>query len=238
LLSSFISSIIIAAGPILPRLETGSLFQTPHIPFEMRFADLLLTVLFAFATTSYAWPGANFPILEARKDGNNTKTGNSAQSLKGTCKKMRKLNMFTSLASNQTKLDEWVANGMLTATKAKKIKAKASKATSKLQALQSNSTLVSQCAIVNADIDTKRQCEQMKKLTQLAELAGNETAMADFQTRRNLNEMLMEKLREKIQDASKTLETMKANATLADFCKQKQQQKGAGTGTSKVLDRT
>jgi hypothetical protein len=205
----------------------------------MRFVDLLLTFLFAFATTSYAWPGANFPTLEVRKDGNNTKTGNSAQPLKRTCKKMRKLKMITSLASNQTKLDEWVANGMLTATKAKKIKAKASKATSKLQALQSNSTLVSQCAIVNADIDTKNQCKQMKMLTQLAELAGNETAMAEFQTRRDLNEALMEELREKIQDASKTLETMKANVTLTDFCKQRQQQKGAaGTGTSKVLGRT
>jgi hypothetical protein len=238
LLLSFISFNITTAGPILSRLKVGALFQTLHIPFKMRFVDLVLALLFAFATTSYAWPGANFPTLEVRKDGNNTKTGNSAQSLKRTCKKMRKLNILTSLASNQTKLDEWVANGMLTATKAKKIKAKASKATSKLQALQSNSTLVSQCAIVNADIDTNRQCKQMKTLTQLAELAGNKTAMFEFQTRRDLNETVMEMLRERIQDASKTLETMKANATLTDLCKQRQQKGEAGTGTSKVLDRT
>jgi hypothetical protein len=49
---------------------------------------------------------------------------------------------------------------------------------------------------------------------------------------------VMEMLRERIQDASKTLETMKANATLTDLCKQKQQQGAAGTGTSKVLDKT
>jgi hypothetical protein len=205
-------------------------------PFNMRLIDLLLAVLFAFATTSCAWPEANIPTLQARKNGNNTRTDNSGQSLKKTCKKMRKLNMLTALAANQTKLDEWVARGMLTAAKADKIKEKASKATTKLESLQSNSTLVSQCAVVNAEIEINKQCKQMGTLTKLAALAHNETAMAEFETRRGLNEKLIEKLREKIQDASKTLKKMQANTTLADFCKQKQQQKdAAGTGTSKVL---
>ena len=202
----------------------------------MRLVDLFLAILFAFAITSYAFPDADFPTLEARKNGNNTKTDDSRKSLKKTCRKMRKLNMLTTLATNQTRLDEWIANGMLTAAKADKIKQKASKATTELKSLQSNSTLVGQCAIVNAGIENNKQCKQMNTLTRLAALASNETAMAEFEARRGLNETLIEKLKEKIQEASKTLEKLQANTTLVDFCKQKQQQKdAASTGTSKVL---
>jgi hypothetical protein len=191
----------------------------------MRSFNVLLAILFSFAATSYAWPKIEFRTLEPRKhgDGNGTDSNNPKRALKNSCKKMRKLTIFTQFAANQTKLDAWVAEGKLDTAQVDAIKAKAANATTELQTMQSNTTLVSECAVVNAERKSVTQCWQMKKLNKLAKLAGNDTALAAFETKKGLNETGIEKLKAKI-----------AEASLTDFCTQRQQQKGDG----ELLDTT
>ncbi|KAF1924202.1 uncharacterized protein M421DRAFT_425041 [Didymella exigua CBS 183.55] len=197
----------------------------------MRSFSVLLALLFAFAATSYAWPSAEFPSLEARKQdgGNSTKSNDPQRALKKSCQKMRKLNALSALAMNQTKLDAWVAQGKLDAAEVNTIKAKAANATETLKTMESNATLVSECAVVNAERKTIGQCNQMKMLTKLAALAGNATAMTAYEQKKKLNETGIEKLKAKIATAQTKLTEMKSNTTLTTFCTQRaqqQQQKG------------
>lgn len=192
----------------------------------MHSFSILLALLFAFVTTSYAWPGVDYPGLEPRKHGNGTKSNDPERALDKSCNKMRKLTMLSDLANNQTKLDAWVAAGKLDTTKVDALKAKAANATMELQTMQSNTTLVGECAVVDANLKTVSQCKQMKALTKLAALAGNDTAMTAFEQKKGLNETGIEKLKAKIAEASTKLQAMQSNTTLTDFCTQRQQQKG------------
>ena len=196
----------------------------------MRSISVLFAILFAFAATSYAWPSAEYPTLEVRKhgDGNSTKSNNPERALKKSCKKMRKLTALSQIAANQTKLDAWVAEGKLDTAEVDAIKAKAANATAELQTMQSNTTLAGECAVVDAEHKTVQQCKQMKKLTKLAALAGNDTAMAAFEQKKGLNETGIEKLKAKVAEAATKLQEMQSNTTLTDFCTQRQQQKGNG----------
>lgn len=207
----------------------------------MRSFSVFLAVLFAFIATSYAWPSAEFPTLEARKQGggNGTESNNPERALKKSCKKMRKLNALSQIAANQTKLDAWVAQGKLDTAEVDALKARAANATAELQTMQSNTTLVSECAIVSAERKSVQQCKQMKMLTKLAALAGNETAMTAFEQKKKLNETGIEKLKAKIAEAQTKLTDMQSNTTLADFCTQRaqqQQEKGGGKSSSRDLN--
>ncbi|KAF9700528.1 hypothetical protein EKO04_001899 [Ascochyta lentis] len=195
----------------------------------MRSFSFLLVLLFACAATSYAWPSVSFPTLEPRHHGNDTNSNNPERVLKKTCKKIRKLNVLSELANNQTKLDAWVAEGRLNTAEVDAIKAKAANSTAELQTLQSNTTLVGECAVVNAERKSIRQCRQMKWLAKLAALAGNDTAAAAFEKKKGLNETGIEKLKKKIAEASVKLQEMQSNTTLTSFCTQRQQQKGDGS---------
>ncbi|KAJ4339159.1 hypothetical protein N0V95_007844 [Ascochyta clinopodiicola] len=201
----------------------------------MRSFSFLLALLFACAATSYAWPSADFPTLEPRKRGNDTESNNPERVLKKSCKKLRKLTVLSELANNQTKLDAWVTAGKLDTAEVDAIKAKAANATTELQSMQANTTLVGECAIVNAERKSVNQCKQMKKLAKLAALAGNDTAMAAFEQKKGLNETGIEKLKAKIAQASTKLQEMQSNTTLTSFCTQRQQQKG---DTSSAEDKT
>ncbi|KAJ4406841.1 hypothetical protein N0V91_004271 [Didymella pomorum] len=208
----------------------------------MRSFSVILALLFAFAATSYAWPSAEFPTLEARKhgDGNSTKSNNPEKALKKSCQKMRKLDALSQIAANQTKLDAWVAQGKLNTAEVDALKAKAANATAELQTMQSNTTLVSECAVVNAERKSVNQCMQMKMLTKLAALAGNETAMTAFEEKKKLNETGIEKLKTKIAEAQTKLKDMQSNTTLTDFCTQRaqQQQQKGGDSTDSSSDGT
>lgn len=195
----------------------------------MHSFSILLTLLFAFAATSYAWPSIDFPTLEPRKQhGNGTNSNNPERVLEKSCAKMRKLTVLSEIANNQTKLDEWVAKGKLDTAEVDTLKAKAANATTELQTMQSNTTLVGECAVVDAERKSVSECQQMKKLTKLAALAGNETAMAAFEQKKNLNETGIENLKVKITEAETKLKELQSNTTLTDFCAQRQQQKGDG----------
>lgn len=184
----------------------------------MRSLSLLVSLLFGFMATAYAF---ELGTLEARKDRNATHAGGDPT--KKACKQMQMLTSLTTLAANQTKLDELVAKGKLDTAKVDDIKKKAADATTKLQTMSSNTTLTSECAAIKAKGQMKQQCGQMKRLQRMANLASNATALADFAAKRNLTSTQVDKLKQKMQGADTKLKTLEANTTLTDFCKQMKQ---------------
>jgi hypothetical protein len=178
---------------------------------------VLLAFLFAFLALTYA---SEIPALEARKDGNATRSkddkGNG--SIKKACKEMSKLTFLTSLAANQTKLDELVAKGKMNAAKVDALKAKATAAAPKLQALSSNTTLTAECATLDENKKMEKECKHMKKLQGFADLANNATAMNAFAAHKKLNATQVDHLMEGLQDKAAKLKALQANTTLTDFC--------------------
>ena len=77
--------------------------------------------------------------------------GNHTHSaLEAECDKIHHLTELVDLAKNTTKLDELVSKHHLNATEVEKIKEKAANATIKLNKLESNASLVSECAHIKA----------------------------------------------------------------------------------------
>lgn len=196
----------------------------------MRSFSVLVALLFAFVATSYA---ADLTILEARKDRNETRS-RSGDTTQKACKEMRKLTVLTSLAANQTKLDTLITEGKIDTAKADKLKKEAADAAPKLQALTSNSTLVDECATIDAEGHMKQQCKQMKRLQRLAKLAGNATAMDAFAAKQNLNSTQVDGLKSKVQKAETKLKALEANTTLTDFCTQMKQGQQSGGADGKL----
>ncbi|KAF2114603.1 hypothetical protein BDV96DRAFT_600566 [Lophiotrema nucula] len=205
----------------------------------MRSLSILIGLLLAFVTTSYAFPSIDFPILEARKGGKNgTANGQANKAHNGTakgnsvnkvCSKMAKLTKLTELAANTTKLDALMTKGKLNQTEVDAIKAKAANATTELATMTSNSTLVTECQVVDAHKKVVGECKQMKSLEKLSALAGNQTAMQAYIEKKKLNGTKLEKLQERIGNASTKLTAMQANTTLTSLCAS--EQKGT-TGTT------
>ncbi|KAF2652011.1 hypothetical protein K491DRAFT_605765 [Lophiostoma macrostomum CBS 122681] len=199
----------------------------------MHTISFITALLFSLFAITHALPEASpdiVPILEARKNGNggNSTRGNgtNGNSVNKACRTMAKLTKLTNLAANQTKLDAMIASGKINATEVDAIKAKAANATSELQTMQSNTTLVSECAVVDAHQAVLKECKQMTKLTKLADLATNQTAMDALMQKKNLNDTQMAKLQERIANATTKLKTLQGNTTLTDLCTQQAQQKG------------
>ena len=101
--------------------------------------------------------------------------GNKAVSEKSQCKQIRKLQKFVDLASNTTRLQEVTNNN---ATKVAQLQTEASAAATQLTTLQSNATLVSDCAIINASEDQEDRCEETFELQAFITFASNTTALA------------------------------------------------------------
>lgn len=70
--------------------------------------------------------------------------------LEAECHKIHHLTELVDLAKNTTKLNELVSKHRLNTTEVKKIKEKAANAANKLKRLESNATLVSECAHIKA----------------------------------------------------------------------------------------
>ncbi|KAJ4374383.1 hypothetical protein N0V83_003124 [Neocucurbitaria cava] len=187
----------------------------------------VVAFLFAFVTISYAFPTFGSVNLAVRKDNGTSKGGDTTKS---ACKQMQKLTHLTELAANQTKLDELVAKGKMNTTEVDALKAKAADASTKLQTLESNSTLTTECAVIEADQQSKQECRQMKELTKLAALADNQTAMDALVAKKGLNSTQMDKLMARIQKAETKLQTLSSNTTLTDFCATLKQSKGNNNG--------
>ena len=165
----------------------------------------------------------------AEKVGKNDKNGTAKNSVNHACNKMARLTKLTDLAANQTKLDELVAKGKLNATEEDAIKAKATNATQELKTMMSNTTLVSECAVVDAHEKVVKECSSMKKLTKLSKLANNETALKAYEAKHNMTAAQMTKFQEKIGNATTKLQDMQKNTTLTDLCAKEKSTKGNGT---------
>jgi len=193
----------------------------------MHSLSFLVALLFAFIATSHAFPSFS---LEGRKgDRNSTSKGNSTKtdSITRTCKHMTKLTALTDLTNNQTHLDALVAKGKLDDAAVAALKIKAADATSQLQTLMSNTTLVGECAVIDAQKKDVRMCKQMAKLTKLAAMKDNQTAIDAMVAKKGLDATQVAKLQEKISNATADLQEMMGNSTLTTFCANMQQQKGA-----------
>ncbi|KAF2477089.1 uncharacterized protein BDR25DRAFT_309393 [Lindgomyces ingoldianus] len=194
----------------------------------MRSFSFIVALLFALVTSSYAWPEG---ILAPRKGGKNNGTTNG-NSVNKACRTMSKLTHLTALAANQTKLDALVAKGKLNQTEVEALKAKAANATTELQTMQANTTLVTECAVIDAHQKVVGECKAMKKLANLANLANNQTAMDAFMAKKKLNDTQMAKLEEKIGNATTKLKALQANTTLTDLCAQQQKANSGGASAS------
>jgi hypothetical protein len=183
--------------------------------------NILVSLLFAFATTSYASPEPAFHTIEVRKERNSTDSRGDK-----SCAQIRKFTFLTSLASNQTKLDTLVSSGKMSTKKADEIKAKAVDANTKLKTLTSNSTLTAECATINADRKVKQECKQMKRWEKLAKLASNTTALNAFAASTKMNGTAVDALKARLQKVETKLKEAQANTTLTDFCKQMKQANG------------
>jgi DNA polymerase III alpha subunit len=192
----------------------------------MHSSNIIVAMLLAFATTSYASPEPTFHTIEVRKERNGTESRGSRESVRSQCAQIRKLTALTTLASNQTKLDTLVSSGEMSEKKAGQVKAKASVATTKLQALTANSTVAAQCAIINAERKMKQNCRQMKRWEKLTNLASNATALDAFAAQKNMNATKLATLKAMLQKVETRLQEMQANTTLMAFCGQTKQANG------------
>lgn len=77
--------------------------------------------------------------------------GTKGTSEKGQCKEIEQLTKLTSIMNNATALSEFETKHNLTAAQIDEFKAKAANATTRLTELQANSTLTTQCSVVNAE---------------------------------------------------------------------------------------
>ncbi|KAK0113997.1 hypothetical protein ONS95_014238 [Cadophora gregata] len=138
--------------------------------------------------------------------------GDKQKSEKSQCKQIRKLQKFVDLASNTTKLEEVTNNN---ATKVAEIQAEASAAATQLTTLQSNATLVSDCAVINASEEQEDRCEETLELQAFIAFASNTTALA-AQTNNNATKMAA--IQAKASTAATKLQALTSNSTLQAAC--------------------
>jgi hypothetical protein len=162
----------------------------------MHFQSLVVSLLLA---TSVAAKGNE---IESTK----------AVSESGQCKEMVKLNKLIELASNTTKLDAITKNN---ATKIAEIQAKASTASTTLKTLESNSTLMSACAVIDAQAAENDQCQETFALQRFVRFAANSTAVA---TATKNNATKIAKIQSEASKASTKLQTLTSNSTLQSAC--------------------
>jgi len=192
----------------------------------MHSSNIIVAMLLAFATTSYALPETAFHTIEVRRERNGTESRGGRESVKSQCAQIRRLTALTTLASNQTRLDTLVSSGEMSERKAGQVKAKAALATTRLQALTANSTVAAECATINAERKMKQNCKQMKRWEKLTNLASNATALDAFAAQKNMNATKLASLKATLQKVETRLQEMQANTTLMAFCGQTKQATG------------
>lgn len=159
----------------------------------MQFSALLVSLL--LTTAAIAKKNGTEPVSEASQ-----------------CKEIKGLNELVKLAGNSTKLDEVTKNN---ATKIAEIQAKASAAAPKLQTLESNTTLTSACAVIDASEMETNLCQETFMLQRFVKFAANTTAVASA-TQNNATKIANIEL--KASDAASKLETLTSNSTLQAAC--------------------
>ncbi|KAH7369565.1 hypothetical protein BKA65DRAFT_1437 [Rhexocercosporidium sp. MPI-PUGE-AT-0058] len=155
----------------------------------------LQSILFSLLLTTSVAAKADKPISE-----------------KSQCKQIRKLQKFVDLASNTTKLQELTNNN---ATKVAQLQAEASTASTQLTSLQSNATLISACAVINASQEQEDRCEETFKLQAFIAFASNTTALA---AKTNNNATKIASIQAKASTAATKLQSLMGNSTLQAAC--------------------
>jgi hypothetical protein len=162
--------------------------------------------------------------------GNNTKThnGNSTErsnTERRQCAEITQLTGILDLVNNATKLAEFESRHKLSQSDVDAIKAQATAEADRLKTLQSNTTLVQNCAAKEADEQLKAECHEMNRLTELSSLADNQTALQDFQAEHHLTADEITKFTARAKNATAKLATLQKNSTLVTACQgQKQSQ--------------
>ncbi|KAF2666317.1 hypothetical protein BT63DRAFT_428081 [Microthyrium microscopicum] len=151
---------------------------------------------------------------------------------KKKCAEIRRLTAFTKLMSNATRLDAFETKHKLTDDQRAELKAKGANATAMLQKLESNSTLATECAMVNADRKMKQECKAMKGLTKFTKFVNNATALDMFAKKKNLTEAQVQKIKDRGMNATKFLNKLESNKTLVDDCMKMMKSKGGKNGTN------
>ncbi len=128
------------------------------------------------------------------------------------CKEIASMNKLVDLASNTTKLDEITKNN---ATKIAEIQAKASKASTSLKTLESNSTLMAACAVIDAQEAEDDLCQETFALQRFVKFAANSTAVATA-TKNNVTKIA--KIATESSKAANKLQTLTSNSTLQAAC--------------------
>lgn len=138
--------------------------------------------------------------------------GGKAQTEKSQCKQIRKLQKFVDFASNTTQLEEATNKN---STKVSQIQAKAEEAKTKLTSLQSNATLVGDCAVINAAEEQDHQCEKTFELQAFIKFASNDTKLAE---KTNNNATKIAAIKAKVPEATTKLQSLESNSTLQAAC--------------------
>lgn len=159
--------------------------------------------------------------------------GTAKDTAKFQCAEISRLTALTDLVNNSTKFASFTSHHNLTAAQQTKLKDEAANATTKLNTLKSNSTLVSECATIDASSKLQAQCKEMSRLTKITDLANNATALADLQSKHNLTAAQVDKIKDEAANATTKLNAMKSNSTLVSACNDlKAENNGAGTATA------
>jgi hypothetical protein len=138
---------------------------------------------------------------------------------------MTQLTAILDLVNNSTKLMEFETRHNLSQADIDAIKTKATAEADRLKTLQSNTTLVQNCATIDAARQLKDECHQMTRLTELSNLADNQTALQEFQSEHHLTADEMTKFEARAKNATSKLAALQKNSTLVTACKaQKQNQ--------------
>ncbi|QDS67586.1 hypothetical protein FKW77_003632 [Venturia effusa] len=147
---------------------------------------------------------------------NNNGTRDTSE--KSQCREIERLTRLSTIINNATALSELEAKHNLTAAQIDDFKAKAANATTRLTELQANSTLTAQCSVVNAGSKLVDQCKEITRLSKMAALATNTSALSDLQTKKNLTDAEMAKIKDRAQNATVKLTELQGNTTLIAAC--------------------
>lgn len=129
-----------------------------------------------------------------------------------TCRRIVRMEHFVKMAQNETEVDIVTNHN---ATEAAELKAKAADAQTKLNNLTSNSTLMTQCASVDAQDGLEQGCRATGKLQDFLEFAHNSTAVAEAT---NNNQTRIDRIAADAEKAKGKLDQLMANHTLQDAC--------------------
>ncbi|KAJ8060065.1 hypothetical protein OCU04_011675 [Sclerotinia nivalis] len=158
----------------------------------MQYSTLLVTILLS---TAVAAKGNNGTLTEEQ-----------------TCKEMLGLNSLVKFANDPAKVEAITGNDT---TKVAAFQAKASAASVKLTELQSNTTLMTNCAVIDAAIMTNSSCTQQFLLQKFVDFAANDTLV----TATVNNDMTkVAEIELKASDAAAKLQMLQSNATLQAAC--------------------